>query len=308
MPLQKTRPASVAGFFYPGTKSEVLETLKNCFLHPLGPGRLPREESQGSGSKDSQGPPVECFLVPHAGYVYSGPIAAHSYLKAYDLFPHERKRKARITAVIIGPNHYGLGSGVAVSPSESWSTPLGFVDVDTGFVRMLVSSPKSIIDLDDIAHSREHSIEVQVPFLQYACEGWAELSIVPVCMMLQDKETAIQVGDALTGILESLSKEDPERRFLVLGSSDLTHYEPHADATKKDLRLLDSVAKLDLSDFYSTLQRHDISACGYGPIAATMKIAAGFRRKRGILLKYGTSGDVTGDKSSVVGYPAVYFK
>src|SRR5579884_1354494 len=285
LPLQKTRPASVAGFFYPGTKSEVLETLKNCFLHPLGPGRLPREESQGSGSKDSQGPPVECFLVPH-----------------------ERKRKARITAVIIGPNHYGLGSGVAVSPSESWSTPLGFVDVDTGFVRMLVSSPKSIIDLDDIAHSREHSIEVQVPFLQYACEGWAELSIVPVCMMLQDKETAIQVGDALTGILESLSKEDPERRFLVLGSSDLTHYEPHADATKKDLRLLDSVAKLDLSDFYSTLQRHDISACGYGPIAATMKIAAGFRRKRGILLKYGTSGDVTGDKSSVVGYPAVYFK
>jgi len=290
-----TRLPAVAGTFYPLDKDELFESIHRCFTHPLGPGRFPDNNSFKKEETDR----VECLVVPHAGYEFSGPVAANSYLVAHDFFKSITNKKT--TAIIVGPNHYGVGSGVALSSAATWLTPLGEVKV-AGDLSKKLRENCDILDIDDIAHYKEHSIEVQLPFLQVVSKKGNDLRILPISLMLQDIETIQQIAE---GLLELIKSSDGE--FLVIGSSDLTHYEPHAQATKKDAQLLESVTKLDLKSFYSVLERLSISACGYGAIATVMQVAKKLGRKRGVVLKYATSGDVTGDKSSVVGYPSVQF-
>jgi AmmeMemoRadiSam system protein B len=297
------RPPAVAGFFYPAEKHALLETIQATFTSPLGPGILPavsesRASSSSAGvSRDVAA--VECFVVPHAGYQYSGPVAAHSYL---ELDRRVFRHADRVTVIILGPNHNGIGSGVAGSGKSLWRTPLGDVLVDKDLTRALARAHNSLVDVDDVAHSHEHSIEVQLPFLQFLAGDRAELSIVPVCMMLQDKETAEQVADSIVRVLKS----QEGRVFVVLGSSDLTHYEEQKIASRKDSRLLEVISRLDIAEFYSVLHRDSVTACGYGPIAVAMHVALALGKKKGTVLKYATSGDVTGEKSRVVGYPAVH--
>jgi AmmeMemoRadiSam system protein B len=229
--------------------------------------------------------PVLGAVVPHAGYVYSGHVAA----AVYSCLP-----KAE-TFVIIGPNHHGIGSPVAVS-RDSWKTPLGAVETDGEMADALAGS---IIDHDETAHIYEHSIEVQIPFLQRRFSGF---KILPICMGLQDEETAVEVGREI-----SLTAQKLGRRCIVIASSDFTHYEPQEKARSVDARLLEAVLNMDVPELYKRVRHYDATACGYGPMAATITAASALGAKAGRLLAYATSGDVSGDYHKVVGYGAVVF-
>lgn len=260
------RLPAVAGQFYPGSGAE-LDRQLDGMLHP-------EKEISCLGA-----------VVPHAGYVYSGQVAA----KVYSHLP-----KAD-TYVIIGPNHHGLGLPVALS-RDSWKTPLGVVEPDLELADLLSGS---IIEHDETAHRHEHSIEVQIPFLQKRFQGF---KILPICMGLQDEQTALEVGQAISKAALKLN-----RSCIVIASSDFTHYEPQETARKVDARLLEAILNMDAASLYERVYRYQATACGYGPIAATIAAASELGAKTGRLLAYATSGDVSGDYSQVVGYAAVAF-
>jgi len=276
--MQRVRRAAVAGLFYPSDPDELRESIRSSFTGPLGPGRLPPVKS----SK------IFGMMVPHAGYEYSAQVAAHGYLEASavdaELF------------VIIGPNHYGIGSGVAVPASELWNTPLGDAEIDVGLARALVDEG-SIVDMDDGAHWREHSIEVQVPFLQYLRGG---VKILPISMAMMDEGTTLELADLLYRKLEG-------RRFFVIASSDMTHYEDKAKVAQKDERAIRAILSLDVSELYRVLEKYNITMCGYGAAAVLMHLSKRFGAGDVRLLKHADSGDTTGDNSSVVGYATLGF-
>jgi MEMO1 family protein len=297
LPLEVRLPA-VAGQFYPSDKDELYEIIHRCFTHDLGPGKFPFSEREDDSKDFSR---IEAIIVPHAGYVYSGPIAAHSYKVAFDFF-QKFKHEKEIVVIILGPNHYGIGSGVALSGAESWGTPLGRVKVSKVATTELCNA-SSIIDIDNTSHSREHSIEVQIPFIQAVSASLIDtISIVPISLMLQDFETVAEVADA---VLKFATKSGLPS--LVIGSCDLTHYEPHEKACQKDLALLAEVESLNIKSFYNVLERKGVSACGYGAIASSMHLSRNLGKTKGRLLKYATSGDTSGNNSAVVGYSSVHF-
>lgn len=281
------RPA-VAGSFYPAGEAELRAAIEISYLHRLGPGRLPSQAGPGTGE-------LRACVCPHAGYVYSGPVAAHSFLD----ISHIRKPEL---VVIVGPNHYGLGSGVATYGEGEWETPLGKVPVDQDASKRMIELT-GFVDIDPEAHRREHSIEVQLPFLQHlfgAC-----FSFLPVSLAFQDKAIARDLGKGLAELLKEASEVDVNA--VLIASSDLTHYEPAARAKEKDTVLLKHVQSLDLDAFYTTLERRNITACGFGAIGAVMEACRLLGFENGRLNAYATSGDVTGENEAVVGYPSVSF-
>ena len=273
------RPA-VAGQFYPASPSVLRKTIEECFLHEIGPRKLPPAE----GSK------MIGLVCPHAGYTYSGPVAAHSYLALSAMASCN-------LIIIIGPNHYGMGSGVAVPSVKKWQTPLGEVPIAKNAAEDLVET-SGIIDIDDLSHIQEHSIEVQIPFLQFIFNK--PFKILPVSMLLQDKKTAIEVGEAVAEIAMKW-------KSFVIASSDLTHYEPHDIASKKDRELIKAIESLDVDAHYEILRKLNLTACGYGPIASVMTASKILGAKNGKLLQYATSGDTGGSRDAVVGYAAIGF-
>ncbi len=260
------RAPAVAGQFYPGSKNGLEKELSRCF----------------SGIRIGEKYVIGA-IVPHAGYVYSGKTAAY----VYSSLP-----KAD-TYVIIGPNHTGYGSPVAVS-SEAWSTPLGEVKSDNEFIKAL---PKKIIDLDESAHKYEHSIEVQLPFLQHR---FKEPSIVAICMGMQDEETANDVGSEIAEAVHRVKK-----KVVIIASSDFTHYRPDKVARENDRYYIDAILNMDVSGFYRRLLEKQASVCGYGAIAAMLTASKSLGAKKATLLKYSTSGDTSGDYSAVVGYAGI---
>jgi len=255
------RTPAVAGMFYPGS-GEALRLL----IEKLAPKKAQKLDAMG-------------VVVPHAGYVYSGGVAAKVYASI----------EGAPTFVILGPRHSWEGSAVAVS-TQPWKTPLGVVDVDHELIDML---PPGIIDHDEVAHHREHSIEVQVPFLQYF---FKDFKIVPIAIGLQDYETVREVADELTTALGKY-----RRRVVIVASSDFTHYEPSEVAKRKDHLLVEKIEKLDVPGFYDEIASLNATICGYGPIAAMMLSCKRRGATKAELLAYATSGDVTGDRE-VVGY------
>lgn len=260
------RIPAVAGQFYPRSKNELEKEISRCFsgIHV--------EERDVIGA-----------VVPHAGYVYSGNTAAY----VYSVLP-----KAD-TYVLIGPNHTGCGSPVSVS-TEAWNTPFGEVKSDNEFIKAL---PKKIIDMDETAHKYEHSLEVQLPFLQHR---FRDFNIVAICMGMQDEETAHDVGDE---IAEASRKVD--KKVVVIASSDFTHYSPDKIARENDRYYIDAILNFDVSGFYQRLNEREASVCGYGAIAAMLVSAKALGAKKATLLKYSTSGDTGGDYSAVVGYAGI---
>jgi MEMO1 family protein len=179
----------------------------------------------------------------------------------------------------------------------AWRTPLGDVEVDTETANSILRA-SSIIDVDDSAHVYEHSIELQLPFLQYLYGSG--FRFVPVCFMMQDLESGREVGKATAKALEG-------KNGLVIASTDLTHYEPQERAEKKDRIAIDAALKMDEVDYYRTVEAYGISTCGYGPTVAAITAAKQLGAKKAELLCYGTSGDVLGDRSAVVGYASIAF-
>ncbi len=269
------RKPAVAGQFYPSKKSSLKQKIEESFEHELGPGEIPSSEGN---TREIKG-----LVCPHAGYVYSGPVAAHSYKALVeDGFPD--------TFIIIGPNHHGMGASVAVS-EEPYKTPLGTVPIDDELADELSGK---IIKKDDVAHEREHSIEVQIPFLQYFSD---DVQIVPICMNRQDLKSSKKVG---MKIKEATEGKD----VVIIASTDFSHYVLKENAEKKDKKAIKRIIENDLEGLFDTIEKEHISMCGYGPVGAMM---VGSNGEKGELLKYATSGDVVRQRE-VVGYGALAFK
>ncbi|KXB00563.1 hypothetical protein AKJ48_01695 [candidate division MSBL1 archaeon SCGC-AAA261O19] len=278
--MANVRSPAVAGQFYAGTESSLQRQIEECYTHEHGPGRIPEV---GAGPRNILG-----LVSPHAGYPYSGPVAAHGFARlAEDGKPD--------SFILLGPNHQGIGSGVSIMTTGKWSTPLGELETDNPLAEAIRDSA-SIIDEDEVAHSREHSVEVQLPFLQHLFGN--EFKIVPICMMMQDKETNEEIGQA---IAESASEED----VVIIASTDLTHYEPQEAAVSKDGKAIDEILKLDPQGLIRTISDENISMCGYGPVSAMLYAAKELDAQKANLLKYATSGDTSGPMPQVVGYGSI---
>jgi AmmeMemoRadiSam system protein B len=268
--------------FYPASSSELQLAIDQSFRDTkFGPGMPPPALAKKR---------IYGIVSPHAGYVYSGAVAANGF---YQISSSDFD-----TVVMVGPNHYGIGSGVATMRSGTWETPLGQVPVNEEWAAE-IARKSGILDFDDFAHSRDHCLEVQLPFLQYTRK---KFSIVPIVLIMQDIDTAFDLGKAMA---DTVAERDEEA--MLIASSDLTHYEPNETAHRKDMDLINAMLTLDVAKFYSVLERMDVSACGYGAIASVMVAAKSLGATRGELLKYATSGDVTGDTDAVVGYSSVAF-
>lgn len=277
------RRPNVASQFYEGNAEALRAQITSCFLHPLGPKKLPQVNFHSHPRK------IVGLICPHAGYMYSGPVAASAFYElAVDGKPD--------TVVLLGPNHTGYGSGLALMREGFWRTPLGDVELDSGLADTILHET-SIVDVDETAHRYEHSIEVQLPFLQFLYGN--AFKIVPICFLMQDYDSAVEVGRALVEALDS-------KNALVIASSDMTHYEPSKTAAAKDQAALKAVTDVDAKRFYQTVETQNITACGYAPITSLITYAVGVCAKAQ-LLSYHNSGDVTCDHSSVVGYAAVKF-
>ena len=276
----EVRTPAVSGTFYPDGEKELKSLIHDCFTHPIGPGKIPPTNSEQK---------IYGVICPHAGFVYSGPVACHSF--------YSISSSASKLAIITGPNHYGIGQSIASMIDASWKTPLGLVEVDSESALELRDG-LDILELDSFSHSKEHSIEVQVPMLQETFSH--EMKILPISLINQEQKTATKVGSAIAKIAQ---KKDA----LLIGSSDFTHYEENEFAHRQDLALIDPILKLDVDEFYKILYEILVTACGFGAIASTMIACKELGATEGKLLKYATSGDVSGDKSSVVGYASIIF-
>ena len=274
------RTPAVSGTFYPENEKKLKNLIHDCFTHPIGPGKTFPIESNEK---------IYGVICPHAGFVYSGPVACHSF---YSLSASSSK-----LAIIVGPNHYGIGQNTASMIDVSWETPLGLMEVDSDSVLEL-REHLDILEIDSFSHSKEHSIEVQIPILQEVFSG--EMKILPISLINQEQKTATLVGSAIAKIAQ-------EKDALLIGSSDFTHYEENEFAHRQDIALIDPILKLDIDEFYKILHERKVTACGFGAIASIMTACKELGATKGKLLKYATSGDVSGDKSSVVGYASIIF-
>ena len=274
------RTPAVAGMFYPKETHELKSAIHDCFLHDFGPGKTPPSEDNEE---------ILGVICPHAGYMYSGSVATNS-------FYHISSQKPELV-IVIGPNHWGIGCNVAAMKEGQWQTPLGNVEVDTESAIKLHELSK-IVELDFFSHTKDHSLEVQIPMLQETYSH--KFKILPIILIDQGRNTAKEIGTAIAKIAKM-------KKTIIIGSSDFTHYEENSYAYKQDKMLIEPILDLDVGKFYSVLQENQISACGYGAIASTMVACKELGASKGTLLKYATSGDVAGDKSSVVGYASIAF-
>ncbi|MFC1925340.1 AmmeMemoRadiSam system protein B [Chloroflexota bacterium] len=275
------RKPVVADAFYAGSKDRLRQQIEYCFKHSLGPGSLP--DVNKAGERHILG-----LVSPHAGYMASGPVAAHGFYK----LASESKPDV---VVILGLVHRGMGAEVSLSRQDKWQTPLGELDLDAEVGERIVAEAGSA-EWDELAHSYEHSIEVQLPFLQYIYQGG--FRIVPIAMLRQSLGVSLDLGEAVANAVK-------DRRAIIIASSDFSHYESQELASRKDKSALEAILRLDEKRLQEVVNEHDISMCGPGPVmcmlAACKRLGAGQAQ----LLSYATSGDIIGDRSQVVGYASV---
>lgn len=258
------RQPVVAGQFYPGQKAALKEIVQ-------------RYLAQGKPQ------PALGVVSPHAGYIYSGAIAGQVFSAT----------QVPDRVIILGPNHHGLGHPAAVFAKGSWLTPLGETAIDEQLCgRLLAGCP--LLAEDEVAHGSEHSLEVQLPFIQALAP---HATIVPICIGHNGLEDLLRIGQDIGRVLKG-EKED----VLVVASSDMTHYESAHDARTKDRLALDRILALDPEGLYRVVMEKGISMCGVMPVVVMLTIALELDASKATLVRYGNSGEVTGDETEVVGY------
>ena len=266
-----TRPPAVAGSFYEASPERLRAQVQSCF-----------EVNEQAASKEH----FIGAVVPHAGLMYSGHVAAAFYALA------ELPRRF----IILCPNHTGIGHFAAINREGEWRTPLGSVAIDTPLADALIANTRLLSD-DWKAHAREHSLEVQLPFLQQLLRSF---TFVPLCLAAPRYSFCEEIGNAIAEVVDS--RGEP---IGILASSDLNHYENQEVTLRKDQRAIDAVLALDPEGLWRVVAEEDISMCGFIP-TTTMLIAA---KKLGAtsakLIKHATSGDINRDYSHVVGYAAI---
>ena len=257
------RKPHVAGYFYPSSKEELIEKIEWSFLHPFGPGYIPNvSDEQGNIG----------IISPHAGYDYSGPIAAHSFdalarSGKYDYF------------VIIGPNHTGLGADISLG-SQDYLTPLGTAKIEKDALDILIDQD---LEVNDYGHEMEHSVEVEVPFLQYL---YGEIKILPIVMLDQSLEAAKRLSEALKKL---------EGNFTIVASSDFNHYLPLEKLKRYDNIIAKTIIDRDLRALYSYVYSEEFTPCGFGPMATILLTFPG----RVELLRLSNSIEIAGGHEGV---------
>ena len=272
------RPPAVAGTFYNLDPEMLKKQINSCFKHKLGPKTMKKEK-------------ILSAIVPHAGYVYSGPVAAWVY-----------SRIEKANYVIIGPNHTGVGEKFALMKNGLWKTPLGEVAISEQMAEKIKKECK-ILEYDVLAHQYEHSIEVQLPFLQF--RFGSDFKFVPISILNEFADETLLESCKLIGKGIANAIKSEKDKWIVLASSDFSHYVPHQTAKRIDKDLIKSIIRLNSKEFFEKINEKDASVCGFGPIAIAIEVAKNLGAKRGRLLKYATSGDITEEYGAVVGYAAI---
>jgi hypothetical protein len=270
------RQPAVAGHFYQGSPSALRDQVGR-FLIP----EAKKVKALG-------------IVSPHAGLVYSGSVAGAVYSRI----------ELPGTFVLIGPNHTGLGAPVSLMARGSWETPLGAVRINEDLADAVLSKSRHIHD-DTMAHLREHSLEVQLPFIQCLKK---EFTIVPIQMRDTRLETCIEVGNAVASAIAECGARSAEYKAegtLIVASSDMSHYVSAGTAKKKDHAAIKRILDLDAQGLYHTVRDEGISMCGYGPVVAMLTACKVLGATKAELVKYTNSGEVSGDYDQVVGYAGI---
>ncbi|MGZ5487495.1 MAG: AmmeMemoRadiSam system protein B [Candidatus Aminicenantales bacterium] len=263
------RKPFVAGQFYPAGREKLRETIAGM----IGPATAPKRSI--------------ALVAPHAGYIYSGPVAGAAFSSA--LIPG--------TCVILGPAHREIDSLFAIQARGSWETPLGVSPVDEALAsRILAGCP--LVEENDEAHRGEHSLEVELPFIQYFR---ADAAIVPISVSHEARYADLEtLGRALAGAI----REDG-REILVVASTDMSHYVSQKTAEKKDMMAIRKVLDLDPAGLYETVVSERISMCGFQPTTATLVASLALGASKAEVVRYHTSGETSGDYTQVVGYAGI---
>jgi AmmeMemoRadiSam system protein B len=261
------RPA-VAGQFYPGRSETLLQEIRDY-----------------TGTDTTKVSVLGC-IVPHAGYLYSGHVAGAVYSRL-DL---------PTRYIILCPNHTGLGTQLSIMSDGAWLTPFGEAQLDEELAALLKENC-SLLSEDTLAHRAEHAIEVQLPFLQALVK---EFTFVPITVGTSRFEALDALGRA---IAKSIQHE--AERVLIIASSDMNHYESDEVTRIKDRRAIDPILALDPRGLWETVMHHNITMCGFGPAVAMLTASVALGATRAELIKYATSGDVSGDRDRVVGYAGI---
>jgi AmmeMemoRadiSam system protein B len=271
--MEPLRRAAVAGSWYPGR-----------------PDRLALDVDRYIGGAEVVSlPRLRAIVAPHAGLIYSGPVAAWAYKAARDT--------AYQAIVLVGPSHFVAFRGVSIWSRGAWETPFGPVRIQESLAEAITAAAPADIRERPEAHAREHSLELQLPFI---ARLWPGLEIVPLVMGQQTRGTANALGDAIASAVRS---HDPDAVLLV-ASTDLSHYEDAATAAAMDTVVVRHVEALDPEGLMTALEYEPRHACGGGPMVSVLRAARQLGATHARLLRYADSGDVSGDKSSVVGYMA----
>lgn len=270
LPQMSIRKPAVSGQFYPSSAKD-LNSMIASFI------------DKGARKNDVIG----CVL-PHAGYVYSGKVAVATISRV----------NIKDTVVLLGPNHTGLGADFSIMPQGTWQTPLGNVEIDSGLANSFLSK-SGYLKADAIAHLDEHSLEVELPILQYFRR---DFRIVPIAIKIGNLSLLDEIAQSLAGVI---NENDLKNSVIFIASSDLTHYEPQKNAEKKDTLAIEAITSLDEQKLELAIKEFNISMCGFAPVAVLIIAAKILGAKTGELIKYQTSGDASGDTSSVVGYAGI---
>jgi AmmeMemoRadiSam system protein B len=280
--------------FYPGDRRSLSSIIEKCYMSTYGPGASPKVNRAGPRK-------IVAGVSPHAGYIYSGPVAANLYYQiALDGAPE--------TFVLVGPVH-GFGAGVGLMRRGAWRTPIGDVQIDEEFSDVLLSHADVIAD-DSSAHEEEHSLEVQLPFLQSLYGD--SLRIVPIATSLGDLETCTEIGK---GIAESIT--ETHKDAVVIASTDMTHYGINYGYAPVGMspisKVLDwirnidgdaikAIEALDESKFLRIVKERRMTMCGYAPVATAIVVAKELGVSKAEVIKYATSYDTQGSADAIVGY------
>jgi AmmeMemoRadiSam system protein B len=265
------RLPAVAGKFYPDEPGRLCAAL-DTFL--------------GVGAGTEKKIRARACIVPHAGYVYSGEVAGEVY----------RSIEIPARAILIGPRHFPRGASLAILSDGSWQTPLGLAPIDRPLAEKIIRAFPALRE-DAVAHGAEHSLEVQLPFLQRLVPSF---SFVPIVIGPAQWETLEALGHALAGVIAAESEP-----VLLVASSDMNHYESDAVTRVKDRKAIDRILALEPRKLFDTVRDEQISMCGYAAAVAVLVAARDLGATRATLIRYATSGEVNGDMESVVGYAGV---
>ncbi len=257
-------------------------------FYPASPSQL-RAMIEAMVNEDAVKEEVIGLVSPHAGYIYSGPVAGAVTSRV----------KFKDTCIIMGPNHTGRGKPLSIMTQGTWRTPFGEVEIDSELGKEILALSRHLQE-DTVAHEYEHSIEVQLPFIQYFKP---DIKIVPIILAYASGAIYKEIGEEIARAVREL-----EREVVIIASSDMTHYEPQESAQRKDDKAIAAIIDLDADELLSRVDELDISMCGYAPTASLISAAKELGATEAELVSYQTSGDTSGDYSSVVGYAGIIIK